>query len=76
MKGNRILIGMILALVLIAAASIFVNSRTHAQEQNPDQAAVLAKLDQVLNNEKTIMDQIESMKQEVNIIKIRVTQSQ
>ena len=76
MKGNKILIGIILVLILMAAASIFVTNRTHAQDQNPDQAAVLAKLDQILNNEKVIMEQIESMKQELNVIKIRVTQSQ
>ena len=76
MKGNKVLISIILALVLIAAASIFVTNRTHAQDQNPDQAAILAKLDQILNNEKALMDQVASLRQELNIIKIRVTQSQ
>ena len=38
--------------------------------------ATLAKLDQILNNEKIIMDQVSSMRQELNVIKIRVTQSQ
>ena len=76
MKFKKILIGIILAVVLVAAASIFVNSGIRAQEQAPDQSEVLAKLDQILNNEKVLMDQIASMRQDLNIVKIRVTQQQ
>ena len=74
MRGQKILIGIMLVSVLMATASIFENSRTDAQEQR--QTDISAKLDQVLNNERIIMDQIASMRQELNIIKIRVTQSQ
>ena len=76
MRIRKILIGIMLASILIAAASMFVNSRTHAQDQTQDQSAMMSKLDQILNNEKVIMDEIASMRQELNIIKIRVTQSQ
>ena len=74
MKFKKILIGIIIVSVLIAAASLFVNSKTHAQDQ--DQSGIMSKLDQILNNEKLIMDQVMSMRQELNVIKIRVTQSQ
>ena len=76
MRGKKILISIILASVLIAGASVFVKSRTHAQDQGIDQGNISAKLDQILNNEKALMDQIASMRQELNIIKIRVTQAQ
>ena len=76
MRGSKILTGIILAAVLIAAISVFVNSKTHAQDQMQDQSGIESKLDQILNNEKIIMDQVSSMRQELNVIKIRVTQSQ
>lgn len=76
MKVKKILTGIMLALVLIAAASIFANNRTHAQDQSPDLSAISAKLDQILNNEKAIMDQMAELRQELNIVKIRVTQQQ
>ena len=74
MKGKKILIGIMLALVLIGAASIFLSKRTDAQEA--DQSGIMSKLDQILSNEKILVDQITAMRQEINIIKIRVTQSQ
>ena len=76
MRVKKILIGIMLVSVLIAAASIFINGRTHAQGQGLDQGEISAKLDQTLNNEKVLLDQITSMRQELNIIKIRITQSQ
>ena len=76
MRGKKILTGIMLASVLIAAAAIFVNGRICAQDQMQDQSSILGKLDQILNNEKALMDQIASIRQELNIIKVRVTQSQ
>ena len=75
MKFNKILIGAALVSVLIAA-SVFVNSRIRAEEQGSNYGDISAKLDQILNNEKAMLDQISSMRQELNVIKIRVTQSQ
>jgi hypothetical protein len=37
---------------------------------------VLAKLGEILNNQKVIMEDLAFMKEEIRIIKIRVTQSQ
>ena len=76
MTQRQILIGIMLVAVLMASAAIFGNSRTHAQDQGVDQASISAKLDQILNNEKVLMDEIASMRQELNVIKIRVTQAQ
>ena len=68
MKMNKILIIIMLSALLVVSA--------YAQDQNQDLTAISAKLDQILNNEKVLMDEIASMKQELNVIKIRVTQSQ
>ena len=75
MRNKKILIGVILVSVLVAA-SIFINGRLQAQSQGTDDGTILSKLDQILNNERALMDQISSMRQELNVIKIRVTQSQ
>ena len=78
MKRGKLLTGIILSLLLIAAACLFVNSRTHAEEgsSTPDLSILVSRLDQILSNQRTIMDQVASMRQELNVIKIRVTQSQ
>ena len=75
MKSRKILIG-ITAASFLMMASMFINSKISAEDQGLDQGAIMAKLDQVLNNQKVIMDQISSMKQELNIVKIRITQTQ
>ncbi|MDO8525503.1 MAG: hypothetical protein Q7S07_03340 [Candidatus Omnitrophota bacterium] len=66
----------IFAVVLIAVIVIISQGLSYAQDQAADQTGVLSKLDQVLNNQKIIMDEISSLRQELNIVKIRVTQSQ
>lgn len=76
MKINKILGGVILSLLLIASISLFANIRTHAQEQGVDLSTISAKLDQILNGQKAIADQVASIRQELNIVKIRVTQIQ
>jgi len=77
MKFGKMLAGIILALSIAAASFIFMAKGTHAEDQAVDQqAAVLAKLDQVLESQKAIMGQLDVMKQELNIIKVRITQAQ
>ncbi len=76
MKMNKILIGIMLSSLLIVSVCIFVNDRARAEEQSPELTEISSKLDQILNNEKAIMDQMSSLRQELNIIKIRVTQQQ
>jgi len=79
MKIKNILVVSVLS-VIIAASLVFVVKGTHAEDQgsnqSADQTAVLAKLDQVLESQKAVMSQLDSMKQELNIIKVRITQQQ
>ena len=75
MKFRKVLMGIIVALALLSLP--FITAKiTHAQDQGADQGTVLYKLDKILNNQRTIMDQVASIRQELSVIKIRVTQAQ
>jgi septal ring factor EnvC (AmiA/AmiB activator) len=66
-----------LAVALILGAGIVAVERTSmVRAADGDISAVSQKLDQVLNNQKGIMDAIASVKEELNVIKIRITQTQ
>ena len=66
-----------LAVALILGAGIIALERTAmVRAADGDSSAVSQKLDQVLTNQKSIMDALASMKEELNIIKIRITQKQ
>ena len=74
MKFKKVLIGAILALALVSLPFV-ITKATHAQSQsNVDEMS--AKLDKVLNNQKEILQGIAELKNEIYIIKIRVTQQQ
>ncbi len=66
----------IFAVLLIAIIVIISMGLSYAEDQPANQPDASGKLDQILNNQRIIMDEISSLKQELNIIKIRVTQSQ
>ncbi|MDD3906388.1 MAG: hypothetical protein PHS46_07700 [Candidatus Omnitrophica bacterium] len=73
MKTTKIFIAVILVLAAVSATFVF-SAIARAQDQGGDQSAILSKLDQVLTSQKDIMDQMASIKNELAIIKIRVTQ--
>ncbi len=75
MKINKMITTGIAILVAVTAVLIFSNKIIKA-ETNGDISAISAKLDETLNNQKSIMQDLSSIKQELNIIKIRVTQQQ
>lgn len=66
-----------LAIALILGAGIVAVGRiTGVHAADADFAMVSQKLDQVLANQRSIMDSISSMRGELNIIKVRITQAQ
>ncbi len=73
MISKKALIGVVLALAVVSVP-LMLNKAAHAQPQGGDQYSFSSKLDQVLANQKTIMDQLSALKQELAIVKIRVTQ--
>lgn len=75
MNIRKVLVGA--AIVLVAVTGIIIAARAaHGQAAEQASPDVSGKLDQVLSNQKSIMQSLESMKQELNIIKIRITQRQ
>ena len=76
MKTTKTLVWLCILIVVISSFLGAANKLTHAQDSSGPGADVIAKLDRVLDNQKTILDQLASMKEELNIIKIRITQQQ
>jgi len=75
MKIRKAAMGIALALAVLSASFALVRM-TRAQEQVPDQPEIASKLNRVLDGQKNIMDQLASIRTELSIIKIRVTQQQ
>lgn len=77
MKSKSAISVVVLAALLVAAIPFIMTANTvRAQDGGQDTAALMAKLDQVLAGQREVMDQLAAMKQELNIIKIRITQAQ
>ena len=76
MSTRKILLGIIACLIVIVALAAMTGVVTHAEGQGTDESSVLAKLDEILNGEKAIMADIAAMREELRVIKIRVTQQQ
>ena len=74
MKINKVMTAVVIAFIVISALLFFANRSVKAEGDN--NAAVLQKLDEVIRGQKAILDDMESLKREMNIVKIRVTQSQ
>ena len=75
MKNRKSLTAILLAVVLVVSISVLMSTKTNAQD-NQDLTALSSKVDQILSNQRALMEQMDSLKQELNVIKIRVTQQQ
>ena len=61
----------VIAAVLAGGAFCVIDAQTKSSD-----AAVLAKLDAMLDAQKTITDDLAAIKEDLRIIKIRITQAQ
>lgn len=74
--GISRLLTVLVILVLVAGGLLFfADNRIHAQGDSAD-SGISGKLDEILKNQKTILQNLDSLKAELNIIKIRITQQQ
>lgn len=64
------------AAVVLAAAAFAVQAITGTMAKAQDDSAVLSKLDEIIKGQQAVLQSVESMKAEIKIIKIRVTQIQ
>ena len=76
MKTGKLIFVLIVSVTVIAALLTLTGRATHAQGSGVSDSAVPSKLDEIINNQKIIMAQLDLLKAELNIVKIRVTQSQ
>ena len=74
MKISKIMTAVVIVFIVISAILFLANRSAKAEGDN--NAVVLQKLDEVINGQKAILDGMESLKREINIVKIRVTQAQ
>jgi len=74
MKKKKTLAVFTVFLVLILAFLAVVVMPMHAQSASD--SGVMGKLDEILNNQKIILNDLSGIKEELRIIKIRVTQQQ
>ena len=75
MKLKKVLAGVVLVSFL-ASLPLLLAGPAHAEDQAVNQTEISNKLDQILASQKAIMNEIAAMKQELSIIKVRVTQAQ
>lgn len=72
---KSIIMTALIILIAISAILVFKIGATGAEEA-VDTSDISAKLDEVLKNQKAILSDMESIKAELGIIKIRITQQQ
>ena len=76
MKTKRAVVVFFISIAVIAVVLGVTGRTIHAQGSEGSDSSVLAKLDTVLRNQTAIMADLASIKEDLRIIKIRVTQSQ
>ena len=76
MDLKRFLTGTLIFLSIVSGFLVITGNITHAQGPAAPDSTVLAKMDEILNNQKAIMAELAGIKEELHIIKIRVTQAQ
>lgn len=75
MEIKKIVVGIIIVLVIASSLLLAVTQKIQAQAQG-DSLDISKKLDDILSNQKSILAGIDSMREELKIIKIRITQQQ
>lgn len=73
---KKILTGILIGVIIAFGALILSDRATRAQDNEMPNTEFIKKLDDIIAMQKKMMDAITSMKQELNIVKIRVTQQQ
>ena len=72
---NRVMMIFAVSLIIISSLLVLTNRWIAAQEPKNDEG-VSKKLDDILSTQKMILEKLASVKEELGIIKIRITQAQ
>lgn len=73
---KKIAVGIVISLVVIAVLLAATNKLPRAQAEEDKGAGIAAKMDEVLKAQQEVMNSLNDIKEELKIIKIRVTQMQ
>ncbi len=76
MKIRKAVFVISVSIIVIAALLGMTGLSLNAQSSETADSTVLAKLEAVLGNQKSMMEDLAAIKEELRIIKIRITQSQ
>jgi len=74
-RVNRTALYAICIFTILCIGSVFASQLLHAQTDSAD-SQIVKKLDEILANQKTFTQDIAFIKEELRIIKIRITQQQ
>lgn len=74
MNYRKLFFGLVMSFVIIAMLLAVTERRTHAAGDT--EAGIIERLDRIEGNQKTILSELAAIKQELYIIKIRITQNQ
>ena len=72
---KKIFVGVVIFLIMMVLVIAAAGRPTAAQTAGSD-SALAAKVDEILKNQRAILNGLEAIKQELNVIKIRITQAQ
>jgi hypothetical protein len=75
MNIKNILTGLVISLVIIAATLAITNKRIEAQPPSID-PELSNKIEEIRNDQKTILKELAAVRESLYIIKLRVTQNQ
>ena len=76
MKTRRAVAMVLISIIVVAAFLGMTGRAIHAQGSESSDPAVIAKLDAVLGNQKSIMESLAVIKEDLGIIKVRISQNQ
>lgn len=76
MKIRKAVLVVSVSIIVIAALLGMTGLSIHAESSETADSTVLAKLNAVLSNQDSIMDDLAAIKEDLRIIKIRITQAQ
>ena len=76
MRTKKAAFVMFVSLAVIASLVMVAGRVTHARGSAGAGESILAKLNEVIGNQRTILAELAGLKEQLRIITIRVTQSQ
>lgn len=75
MKIKKPVLAAIIILFIVSGLVLFAANKIQAQDSS-NNSDVIKKLDDVLDGQKAILRDLDSMREELKIIKMRITQQQ